>query len=139
LNKTHLVGQANELLAATHFAEQGYIIYWPAATQSKCDFVIERDGKLQKVQVKTAAWNKPKNSPFKYLQCRLVSRNNYGYKSFYTKGDFDIIVFVSPEKRMWACYYEDIKELTSVCLDSDNPDYKLRTERYNPTSWKVDN
>jgi len=63
LNKTHLVGQANELLAATHFAEQ----------------------------------------------------------------------------RMWACSYEDIKDLTSVCLDSDNPDYKLRTEKYNPTAWKVDN
>ena len=30
-------------------------------------------------------------------------------------------------------------ELLAACLDSDNPDYKLRTSKYNPTSWKVDN
>lgn len=139
MDHSHLKGLANELLAANHFAEQGYQIYFPLATQSKCDFIIERDSKLQKVQVKTAAWNKPPRSPHKYLQCRLVSRNQQGYKGFYKEGDFDVIVFVSPEKRMWTCYYEDIAGLTSVCLDSDNPYYKVRTDKYNPSSWKVDN
>lgn len=137
MDHTHLQGLANELLAATHFAEQGYQVYFPMATQSKCDFVIERDNKLLKVQVKTAAWNRA--GRYNYLQCRLVSRNQMGYKGFYQKGDFDVIVFISPEKRMWTTFYEDIEGLTSVCLDSDNPNYKIRTEKYNPSSWKVDN
>lgn len=133
MDNNHLTGSIHELKAATYAASLGYSVYWPLLTQSKCDFIIEIDNRFSKVQVKTATNSKA--GGYNYLQCRLRSRNKYGKE--YKEGDFDIIVFIY-EDQMWVANWEQVKGLVSVCLGSDNPNYKPREKEYDPNTWKVD-
>jgi len=133
MNSQHLTGSIHELKAASYFASLGYSVYWPLLTQSRCDFVIELEGVFQKVQVKTATQSYAGN--FNYLQCRLKTRNKFG--KVYKDGDFDIIVFIYEEK-MWLALWEEVKGLVSVCLGSDNPEYKPRADKtYDPIKWRI--
>lgn len=127
----HRTGAITELRAAIYFVSKGCEIYWPQLTQSKADFVIDSPEGLKKVQVKRATWST--TGPYKYLQCRLVSRNKYqrGYKD----GDFDIIVFMDDDD-MWVTSFESVKGMTSVCLSSTNPTYTPQTD-YCAEDWRV--
>lgn len=51
---THSKGAAAEYRAAAWFLMHGFQIYWPAIQQGAADFVIEKDSRLQRVQVKVA-------------------------------------------------------------------------------------
>jgi len=132
LNKNHSTGVKNELKAASYFAGKGFEVYWPMHTQSRCDFIIYKNEYFNKVQVKTATWSK--TGEHLYLQCRLKNRNKYG--TVYLEGDFDWIVFIDGE-RMWATGWEEVEGLSSVCLDSTNPNYNPRDKDYNPADWLV--
>ena len=132
MNIQHKSGLTSELKAASYFASEGYEIYWPMCTQSRCDFVVFKNEYFSKVQIKTATWSK--TGEHLYLQCRLTNRN--GYSTSYIEGDFDWIVFVDGD-RMWVAGWDDVDGLTSVCLDCTNPDYKPNKKTYDPNSWLV--
>lgn len=132
MNRDHLTGLSNELYAASFFSRQGWEIYFPLATQSRCDFLIEEDRMFKKVQVKTASWSK--SGKFKYLQVRLSSQGPVKRK-FYEERDFDYIVFVD-YPRIWIASFKDVEGKTSVCLDSTNPNYKIRDKSYDPDEWR---
>lgn len=127
----HASGNAAELFVAATLIEQGWAVYWPMLTQSRCDLVGEKDGKFFKIQVKRATQSK--TGEFKYLQARLKSRNKYG-KS-YTKEEVDYFAFVF-EGQIWLAPFEDLAGYTSVCLGSTNPDYKKQT-KYEAETWRV--
>jgi len=126
-------GLSTELLAASYFSDKGFAIFWPMATQSRCDFVIEKDGYFQKVQVKKATWGKVGNNS--YLQCRLKNKNKYS--KWYEEGDYDLIVFISDEKEIWIAQFEEVNNLVSVCLKGTKEGYKPRSKLYDPETWKV--
>lgn len=116
--------------------EKGYELFWPATTQSRCDFVVNHPGErnfFRKVQVKKATWSI--SGTYQYLQCRLENRNRYSTK--YEKGDFDEIAFTDGDKRIWIANFEDVDGLVSVCLDGTRPGYTSKSEKYDPAKWLV--
>ena len=126
-------GLSTELYMASWFSEREYAIYWPMSTQSRCDFVVEKDGKFQKIQVKKATWSQ--TGPYKYLQCRLQNRNKHS--RWYEEGDYDLIVFVSDEKEIWIAPFAEVNNLVSVCLGGTKPGYKTQSKLYDPDKWKA--
>ncbi len=126
-------GLSTELYAASWFANKDYSIYWPMATQSRCDFLIEKEGIFQKVQVKKATWAQV--GPYKYLQCRLGPKRPGAPP--YREGDYDLMVFICDDKRIWIAQYEELKNLVSVCLDGTKENYKTRSSLYDPVKWRV--
>lgn len=126
-------GAATEAFVASYFLENRYAVYWPALTQSRCDFVIEKDGTFQKVQIKKATWSK--TGKYRYLQCRLMNRNVHS--KWYEKGDYDLIVFVDDDKRMWIARFEEVNHLVSVALDGSKEGYVPQTMGYDPREWRV--
>ena len=133
MHNNFISGSSAELYAASFFSEKGFNIFWPLLTQSRCDFVIEKDNIYQKIQVKKATWSRIGN--FEYLQCRLKNRNKYG--SWYKEGDYDLLVFVSDEKELWIAPFEEVNHLVSVCLKGTKEGYKTRSKLYNPDTWKT--
>lgn len=128
----HTQGVRSELKAMDYYNNLGYQIYTPLSAQSRADFVYDSGNSVVKVQVKTATWSVSGN--ISYLQCRLKSRNDYS--KMYKDGDFDEIVFVDGD-RLWIAPWEDVKDKTSVCLDSNRLDYKPNTKDYDPNNWLV--
>lgn len=130
------IGLAAELKVAAWYVAKGYELFWPATTQSRCDFVVKHPseaGLFRKVQVKKATWSTA--GPYKYLQCRLENRNRYA--SRYEEGDFDEIAFTDGEDRIWIANFKDVDGLVSVCLDGTKPGYVTRSTRYDPSKWLV--
>lgn len=127
------IGLSAELYVASWYADNGYTIYWPMSTQSRCDFLAERGSQFEKVQVKKATWSK--TGSYEYLQCRLINRNKHS--KWYEKGDFDVIVFVDDAHRMWRTTFEVVAGLVSVCLDGTKPNYTPKSTKYNPNEWRI--
>lgn len=95
MSSQHYTGVASELKTAAAFTERGYQVYFPAMTQSKADFVAEVEGKLVKVQVKTACRFNPKYPHL--IQIRLGGCG----RTRYATGDFDLLAVVF-ESRLWV-------------------------------------
>ena len=125
-------GLRSELKAAEYYVSEGYALYWPMVTQSRCDFVVEKEGLFKKIQVKTGTWSKA--GAYKYLQVRLKTRNRLS--TSYTEGDFDEIVFVSDDS-LWVAPWRDISDLVSVCLLGTKPGYKPRSSKYDSATWRI--
>lgn len=126
----HHSGHITELYAAYFLADRGYNILWPLKTQSKYDLVIEKDGKLSKIQVKKASWSK--SGAFEYLQARLA-KGKRTTDLHYEETDVDYFL-ITDRKRVWLIPYEDINGMKSVCLGSTNPNYNPYT-KYDPYKW----
>lgn len=122
LASAHYTGAASELLAASFFLKHGYQVYWPAAQQSWVDFVIYKDEKFQRVQVKTAWWNRSSNHD--YLQCRIRSTNKY--QDIHPKDAFDLLVVI---------YEQDLWIIPSHELDSSNISLKGTCSSFKGTRW----
>lgn len=133
MHPNFIIGLTSELKVASWYSENGYSIYWPLSTQSRCDFLAERDGNFTKVQVKKATWSQ--TGPNKYLQCRLMSRNKHS--RWYVEGDFDEIVFIDDANRMWRTTFDVVKDLVSVALDGTKEGYKTRSVLYDPNEWRI--
>jgi hypothetical protein len=130
----HKSGSHAELVAASYFASLGNDIFWPLPGHTKADFIRDNQGTLLKVQVKKASWSP--SGYHRYLQARLTSRNKNPNPK-YIKGDFDEVVFVDDEERIWVAPFDDIEGLTSVCLDGTKEGYKTKSNLYDPDKWRV--
>lgn len=115
----HFKGAANELRAQTWFLEQGWQVYVPVITQSITDFVVDNEGELRRVQVKTA--NVVPGDNF-IVQLRL---NDLKYA--------DTWMFVVYETMMWLIPPGEIPNKKNITLFSENP-YK---KDYDPRKWRI--
>lgn len=111
----HASGQAAELFVAYRIAKAGYTVSRPFLTQCRYDLIFEGGGLLFTVQVKKASWSK--SGKFSYLQCRL-SRDKTRLDP-----DVDYFAFTDNEK-VWIVEASELKGMTSVCLASNNSNYK---------------
>lgn len=89
-HSTHIRGAVSEYRAASWYIERGFNVYWPAVHAGEVDFLIEKDGKYQRVQVKSAGWDGA------YLRAVIHSKRSGGY----TADSFDLLVIVY-EERLW--------------------------------------
>lgn len=101
------------MLVAYRFAEAGYTVYYPMLTQSADDLVVCKDGKFQKVQVKTATKFTFDNKT--YNQVRLGGPG----RSQYVDGDFDTLAVVIDETVM-LFPWEQVKGKASMCVGNKN-------------------
>ena len=84
-NNSKTIGDYAELKVAAYFASKGHFVSRPLTDNAPYDLIVDIDGKLLKVQVKS---RKSRNG---VLKIELVSMNNR-YSRKYNKNDFDILV-----------------------------------------------
>lgn len=115
LAKAHYVGATSEYLAAAYFLSEGYQVYWPSVQQSCVDFIVDLNGALKRVQVKTGTWNKD------HLQCRITPRNKTKKNS---SEMYDILVVVS-DIGQWIIPSEKLHS-SNICLANKSGNYTPR-------------
>jgi len=77
--KTFIKGKAIEHIVEGKLALQGYTIY-PVMTESDCgDAIIEKEGKLEKIQIKMMRYKGSKN--IKSLDLEVGGAHKYKYKN----------------------------------------------------------
>ena len=135
-----MMGMVTEYKVAAYYTSLGYTVYWCLESQSADDFVIRKDSTFKRVQVKTATWSRVGN--YDYLQCRLghdarqrgIPKETKGCK--YTKDDYDIIAFLSPEGRLWLAPIEEVQSSSNICLATTNPQPRKSSKPYDPSTWE---
>lgn len=118
----HAKGARNEMFVAFHYIELGHQIYWPQIQQDATDLIVDKDGHLHRVQVKTAWWNQ--SGPFKYLQARMRSTGKGVFMP--ADGRYDIMAVVF-ESELWEIPAAKITS-SNICLRGDRPGRK-------PEAW----
>ena len=122
----HYIGQAGEHLACYLFHMWQYNILQPLNPKSVYDFVVERDGKFKKVQVKTTSVDTNKISFHK------GNGNKYSDWNHYEVGDFDYLCACKfPD--VYVVPFSKLKSSTSLSF-SHYPEYKYdlnNKETYN--------
>jgi len=124
LTQEHCVGASSELKAAAHYTGQGHQVYFPMVSQSHVDFILERQGKLDRVQVKTATWNKSYANH--YLQARTRLTNKHQDKK--PSDCYDLFVVV---------HENDIWEIPADLIKSSNISLRRTNTKHNrPSPWE---
>lgn len=93
-NTKHKQGTVSELLAASHFVQNGCKVFLPIDSFGEYDLVVD-DGTLKRVQVKTIYWD---NSKCRYLISCVTSHirgNNRRTNKKYTNTSFDVLCAVN--------------------------------------------
>ena len=127
LRPEHLRGAISELTAQQYYLEQGYQVFIPVTQQGWVDFVVYKDNKLLRVQVKTAGWNfSNKNSEQGYLQCRTRLTNKYQDVPICEQYD---ILFIVKDTHKWEIPSADI-ESSNLSLLKHNSDKKYKWDKY---------
>jgi len=49
----------------------------------------------------------------------------------------DELIILSEDGGIWLAQWEDVKGLTSVCLDGTKPGYKPQSTLYDPEDWRI--
>lgn len=120
LCEAHIKGGLNELTAACWFIGEGYQVYWPHVKQGAVDFIAETSGKLIRVQVKGAFWNK-NSGRYMYLQCRTRTTSPY-FQHQPTDGNYDLFVPVFGDE-IWVIPADKITS-SNISLRSTSPNYR---------------
>ncbi len=92
----HFKGSANELKAALWYLNNSWNVFFPVVPQGPVDFIADVDGCLERVQVKTATWNR--SGKYEYLQCRTRLTNKYKNAS---PSDLYDTLFIVHDNEAW--------------------------------------
>lgn len=112
---TKTLGDLAELKAALYFAEQGYVVSKPIGDNAPYDLIVDKDNKLQKVQVKARS---ERNGVIS-VEMRSCMRN---YTYFYTRDDFDILAAYNADSgKMAFLTWDDIGDKQGVALRTTPP------------------
>lgn len=116
----HKQGTVSELIASAYFIQNGYVLSKPINDFGEYDLIID-NGKLSRVQVKTAYWD---NSKKRYLVSLVTSHiRGKGRKpnKKYLENSFDLLCAVQKETN--SIYLIPIKQILgrrSITLYPDN-------------------
>lgn len=105
----HFTGAASELYVSYRLTAKGHQVFLPAFTQSKADLVVDIDGTLTRVQVKTGTKLKNCNS----IQVRLGGCG----KPTYSPGDIDLLAVVYQDFLWLIPFTEEVRVKTSMCIN----------------------
>ena len=105
----HFTGAASELYVSYRLTAKGHQVFLPAFTQSKADLVVDINGTLTRVQVKTGTKLKNCNS----IQVRLGGCG----KPTYSPGDIDLLAVVYQDFFWLIPFTEEVRVKTSMCIN----------------------
>lgn len=109
------VGDYAELITASVFKKKGHIVSKPMTVNSTYDLIVDIDGDLKKVQVKSRITRDNKICVELYTSMR-------NYKRIYNHSDFDILVVYSSELDRLAIFnWDDIKDVKTLTLRTKPP------------------
>jgi hypothetical protein len=92
----HKQGTVSELIASSYFIQNNYIVSKPINDFGEYDLIVD-NGKLNRVQVKTAYWDNSKKRYLISLVTSHIKRNGGSKNKKYTKNSFDILCAVQKE------------------------------------------
>lgn len=84
------IGNIGEVKALSKFVELGLPVYLPFGDTEKCDLIVEFNGKLNRIQVKTSV--KSENGVMKFSLNSCSLHRSKGFKHFYNKLEVDYFV-----------------------------------------------
>lgn len=138
----HKQGLLTEYEAAAWYTQNGYTVCWPMFSQSPYDFIVEKDGCLKRVQVKTPTWSR--SGTFSYLQCRLgkdlrvKTLENKDASGCRYKDSCDELIFIEKDTgEIWVFPVEVLEHTSNVCLKTSNPNPSVKKKSYNPDLYKT--
>ncbi|MFA6423761.1 MAG: group I intron-associated PD-(D/E)XK endonuclease [Candidatus Magasanikbacteria bacterium] len=117
---TKIKGDIGELLVAADLLEKGWMVSLPISENTRYDLIIEKNGKIKRVQVKAVV---PKNGAM-IINCR--SSNNWNVIN-YTKKDFEILAAVDIISK--NVYYIPVKCINRRCINLRLTASKNRQEK----------
>lgn len=110
---SNLKGNIGEAAAILHFTKEGYEIYTPLGTASKCDMVIMKDGEVLRVSVKTTS-TKSKNGKKWDVRIRQGKLNN---QIPFDKTSSDLLfIYILPEDRNIILKSKDVKSGYTITI-----------------------
>ena len=129
--ENHGMGAATEHRVAAFFLSNGYEVWWPSRGQSRADFVVEKGGRFQKVQAKTAHIETGDTNTYVRVRLSKPSRGSRPYEA----GDFDLLA-VRLADALWIVPAEDLPDQKTLCLFKRGPTVRPWT-KYDPSDWRV--
>lgn len=123
-------GTIGELLAKALFMKQGYNVYDKVNEESKCDFILEKDYKLIKLQVKVTSVSESGN---KCILTRKLTHSKTEHKTHhYTADEIDFYVSVDiDELDLYILPMSIYSEIKSSKVLSNLQEYKNNFEVLN--------
>lgn len=104
----HKQGTVSELIASSYFVQQNYVVSKPINDFGEYDLIID-NGKLNRVQVKTAYWDNNKKRYLISLVTSHIRGNGRRPNKKYQLSSFDLLCAVQKEAN--AIYLIPIKEI----------------------------
>lgn len=100
MHHTKTVGDLAELKVAARFAEKGYFVSRPLSEHAPYDLIVDKDNRLQKVQVKARSI---------YKNGSVVVRKNTS-NGPYSDGDFDLLaLYCIDDERIVLLTWEELR------------------------------
>lgn len=112
-------------MAIAYYSSQGFPVMIPLNDTQKYDLVIEKDGSLKKVQIKTT---KGKSKDKEYFVVQLKHSGGSNNKQAITKFDntlSDILFVYTIDKTMYEIPTSKIANICALTLNSDWDKYKV--------------
>lgn len=129
MSKTNQKGDVGELAVASKLSQLGYKVAIPFGHDWKYDLIVEVDGELKRVQIKTC---KPKRGMLR-IYTRSMSNITKGkqVRTTYTKDDFDYLIVYDYENHNFYNIPMDVVHETkdSIWLRVIPTSNKLKTIR----------
>jgi hypothetical protein len=103
-------GDIGESKAIYEYTKLGYTVSRTIFDSAKYDLIIERNGKLKRVQVKTTTTRKHNN----YVVDLRTSYRNYSKPR--SKNDYDVLFVLAKDGTCWSIPLNDIDNKTTITL-----------------------
>lgn len=116
--KTKQKGLVGVTRAIHEFTKQGYTVLMPLADANKYDFVIERNGLFQRVQVKTTSRRTAANTSVSYdvvLESRGGSTKTRLRRAF-EQTDYDLLFVLTELNECWIIPTSSITSKSAVTV-----------------------
>lgn len=110
---TNLKGNIGEAKALWYFVKEGYEVYLPFGTASKCDMIVSKDNKTFRVSVKTTSRKSKsgKNYLVKIKQGKLNSQVHFNNE------DSDLLfVYLIPEDKYIIFESKNITQKSEITI-----------------------
>ena len=103
--------------AIQHFISNGYEVCLPVGDKRDYDLIVEKDGHLQRVQVKYAGFY-----PSRYNQCRVALRitggnQSYNYSKKYSDNAFEILFIYTARGQMYIIPWSDVTARNEITIE----------------------
>jgi hypothetical protein len=117
-------GDAGLGIAIGWFAEEGYTVNVPLTDSQDYDLIVDTDGKLQRVQVKTATRHRYGGWVVE-LRTRGGNRSGTGKSKQFDPRKVDLLFVVTSERSIFLIPSEEVTGRSTVTVGSKYQEFKV--------------